>query len=77
SLYFGKYTTVNFEKIKEQNDLSEMYEIDYIEKKDDKTYIHLKDDSCLKKDGNTTSELVRPMRTFEGDLNFKIYTSFE
>lgn len=75
SVQFGEYQTKNVEKIKKQTDLSELFEIDHIEKMDGKTYIFLKDDPALDIKAEGSKELMRPHREFSAAPQFRIYTS--
>ena len=75
SVQFGTYLTKNVEQIPQQDDLSEMFAIDHVEKKDGKTYIYLKEDPALRMTSSGLEELMRPQRQFSGIPAFQITTS--
>lgn len=83
SLTYGTYTVQPTAKgvypyladgtlVKKQNGMSEMYQIERIERKGDKTYIHTIHDHILEMAGGKATEVSNPKRTFEGYGTFQI-----
>lgn len=78
ALQFGTYAVVPSKPgdfplgIKTQSGITQMFQIDSIERRDGKTLIRLVDDPALKIGDGKTVEQLRPNRTFEGTCHFRI-----
>ncbi|MFC6230011.1 discoidin domain-containing protein [Paenibacillus allorhizosphaerae] len=78
SLNFGMYKVVPNSNgtypsgIKEQQGMSEMFQIDRVERRGGLTYIVMASDHTLSIKDGKTSELLRPKRTFENVPTFRI-----
>ena len=61
--------------VQEQSGISQMFEIDHIEQRDGKTWIHLTEDPALTIQDGKAVETLRPQRTFQGPCHFEIALS--
>jgi Heparinase II/III-like protein len=81
SLTFGKYHVVPDELgnfpfgIQEQEGISQMFEIDHVERRENKTWIHLTEDPSFTIHDGIVTEQLRPNRSFIGPCRFRISTS--
>jgi len=81
SLTFGTYKVVPEKRgdyplgVQEQSGISQMFQIDHIEQRDGKTWIHLTEDPAFTIQGDKAVETLRPQRTFEGQCRFEIALS--
>ena len=81
SLKFGRYDVVPSDRgdyplgIEHQAGISQMFQIDHVERRDGKTVIHLTEDPWLAIESGKATELLRPHRTFTGPCRFEIALS--
>lgn len=61
--------------IKQQMGISQQFQIDRVERVDDRSVIHLADDPAIVMHDDTVTETMRPRRTFEGPCTLEIAIS--
>ena len=81
SLEFGRHLVIPDTRgeyplgIHEQAGISQMFQIDHVERRDGKTWVCLSNDPFLSMRQGRLSEILRPLRSFEGPATFEIVPS--